>query len=86
MFYNSGVVLFDSIYIEPGSWFAVEMNWLVSRCYGFLRRCFIIRVVLIFNYEFSCVKKFNCPIGYSVISLGRDSFVCGDRSVDKQWG
>ena len=62
------------------------MAWLVSACCGFLLRYFFIRVVLIFNYKFSCVKKFNCAIVYSEIPLGRDSFSCGDRSVGEQWG
>ena len=41
------------------------MDWLVSACCGFLLRCFFIRVVLIFNYKFSCTKKFNCATVYS---------------------
>ena len=61
------------------------MDWLVSACCGFLLRCFFIRVVLIFSYKFSCVKKFNCALVYSEIYLGRDSFSCGDQSVGKQW-
>ena len=44
------------------------------------------QVVLIFDYKFSCVKKFNCPIVYSEIPLGGDSFSCGDRSIGKQCG
>ena len=34
----------------------------------------------------SCVKKCYCPIVYSEIPLGRDSFSCGDRSTGKQCG
>ena len=56
-------------------------GWLVSEWYGFLLRSFFTQVAPIFNYKFSCVKKFNCPMVYSEIPLGRDSFLCGDRSV-----
>ena len=61
------------------------MSWLVSAWYGFLLSSFFIQVVLIFNYKFSCVKKFYCPIVYSQIPLGRDLFSCGDWSVGKHY-
>ena len=86
MFCNSFIPLSDSIYMEAGQLLCVvQMSWLISAWYGFLLRCFFVQVVLIFNYNFSCVKKCNCPIVYLEIPLGRDSFSCGDWSVDKQY-
>lgn len=43
-------------------------------------------LMIIFTYKFSCVKKYNCPVVYSEIALGGDSFSCGDQSIDKQCG
>ena len=69
-------------------WFAMRMSWLVATWHGFLIRCFFILVTLniIFNYKFSCVKKYDFPMVYSELPLARRLFSCGDWSIAKHCG
>ena len=66
------------------SWFAMQISWLVSAWYGFLIRCFFIRValIMILNYNFLVSRNLIVPMIYSEIPLGRDSFSFGDRAID----